>query len=105
MKELTKDQLALLLYLEARAVDHLGGLNARQLNASEHATLEQWNGIGFVRFGRISARTPARDGSSYWCELSEQAWQIAHAERKARAARMGKERTWITGEEALAGTL
>ena len=40
-----------------------------------------------VKFGRIKFHS-STDHSTYWCELSDEAWALVSAERKARALRM-----------------
>ena len=38
------------------------------------------------------------DGT-HWCRLSDEAWALAHAERRARHERMRLKRNWISTEE------
>ena len=85
---MTKEELSLLLYFESREVDQRGTVNSFQMNADERAIAEAWNEQGFVRYGRIPAdQLVGAQGSSYWCRLSEEAWEIAGIERRARADR------------------
>lgn len=85
--ELTKDEKGLLLYLESRCVDNRGLIDPRRMNEEDFKTARRWAEQGFIQFGRIAFAdcTPDR---SHWCELSEEAWATAHAERKARFGRM-----------------
>lgn len=76
----------LLLYLETRAVDHGGLVDAKHMNTEDFDMAEKWNKEGFVKFGRIKFHSIAV--SSHWCELSKEAWKLAHAERRAKCKRV-----------------
>lgn len=101
---MSRNDKSLLLYLETCAVDYGGLVEARRMNAEDLATMERWNESGFVVSGRVSSddlrrwenhtRRPTR-----WCELSEQAWQAAHAERRARYRRLMEKRDWTKTAE------
>ena len=100
MDGLTKEEKSLLLYLEARSVDSRGSIHQKNLNADDFQTLHKWQEAEYVQFGRIaSASQKLTEGAGYWCELSQEAWEDAHRERKARAARMKEKRQWVTVEE------
>lgn len=98
LKQLTKDQRSLLLYFETCAVDQGGLVDVRRMNAEDLALAAAWCRSGFVRFGRVRAADAARMTGAYqgthWCELSETAWRLAHAERRARQGRLSQKRTW-----------
>jgi len=97
---MTSDERSLLLYLETRAVDHGGLVDTIHMNKEDMDIAKEWDKEGFVKFGRIkfhsiavivvSGRTKA---STYWCELSDEAWNLAHAERKARCLRIMSRQT------------
>jgi hypothetical protein len=89
--ELTREEKSLLLYMETQAVDYGGKLEAVRMNSDDFAIAKRWNETGFVQFGRIAFHDitklagVARD---HWCVLSEEAWAVAHAERRARCQRL-----------------
>lgn len=83
---MTSDERSLLLYLETRAVDHGGKVDAQHMNKEDFDIAKKWDEEGFVKFGRIRFHSIV-DGSR-WCELSDEAWNLAHAERKAKCARI-----------------
>src|SRR6266852_5007231 len=83
---MSKDELSLLLFLETRAVDHGGKVQTAHMNAGDFEIAKKWNKKGFILFGRVRHRDITQ-GGSHWCQLSEAAWEAAHAERKTRAAR------------------
>lgn len=93
LEKMSKGERSLLLYFEARAVDHRGSIDIRRMNAFDISLAKKWNDSGFVRFGRIAMHDVVED-KSHWCELSEEAWALAHQERKNRAKRMEKQRKW-----------
>jgi len=88
---MTSDERSLLLYFETRAVDHGGLVDVKHMNKEDMEIAEKWDKEGFVKFGRIKFHSIAV--SSHWCELSDEAWNIAHAERKARCARIMSKQT------------
>lgn len=89
--ELTRDQKSLLLYFETQATDCGGVLESVRMNATDFATARRWNEVGFVYFGRIAFKDIKPHGGvarDRWCVLSEDAWKMAHAERRARCDRV-----------------
>lgn len=90
--ELTKDEKSLLLFMETQAVDYGGKLQGVRMNADDLVIAKRWNESGFVRFGRIAARdikqTAADLPRTHWCVLSDEAWAVAHTERRARCQRL-----------------
>jgi len=89
---MTSDERSLLLYFETRAVDHGGIVDTIHMNKEDMDIAKEWDNEGFVKFGRIKFHsiTPA---GTYWCELSDEAWNLVHAERKARCARIMSRQT------------
>ena len=83
---MTSDERNLLLYFETRAVDHGGLVDTKHMNREDMEIANKWNDEGFVKFGRIKSHSIAV--STHWCELSEEPWDSAHAERKARHKRL-----------------
>lgn len=99
LETMSGEERSLLLFLETRAVDYGGRVNVEHMNQVDMNIAERWNSEGFVGFGRIVMRNHNRDGT-HWCKLPEEAWKLAHAERKARHERMWLKRNWITTEES-----
>jgi hypothetical protein len=89
LETMTQDARSLLLFLETRAVDHGGRVNAIHMNVEDMHIAKQWNQEGFVGFGRVASEDITHNGA-HWCKLSDEAWKLAAEERKARA-----ERTWL----------
>lgn len=97
MKELTKDQKILLLYLECMAVE--GGIvDMGRMNSDDMRQAILWNDIGFIGFGRICAGD-IRRGGSHWVQLTEASWQVAAFLRRSRAASLFDKRTFQTTAE------
>jgi len=95
---MTKDERSLLLFLESRAVDNSGRVQTVHMNFDDMKTTERWNKEDFVKYGRIASEDLNKYGT-HWCQLSDEAWQLAAAERKARAARTWAKREWKTTDE------
>lgn len=91
--ELTREERSILLYVETRAVDYGGLLDAVHMNNDDIEILKRWDEKGFVRFGRLVLENVKNTRTScqcYWCDLSDEAWTVAHRERKNRAMRSRK---------------
>lgn len=88
----TKDEKSLLLYLESRAVDYGGAVDSSHMNAEDFQLARRWNDSGFIRFGRIYSKDVTGNLTN-WVILSDEAWAEAHAERRARNARMQSAKT------------
>jgi len=99
LSEMSKDEQSLLLYLEARVVDNSGSLDTRHTNDSDRKILEFWAENGFIKYGRITFKDATRIHATNWCQFSPEAWDLAHQERRDRAKRMWKNRSWDITEE------
>jgi hypothetical protein len=104
VREMTKDERSLLLYLETCATDYGGTVDQRHMNDEDREILERWTREGFMQSGRIcfhDAETLSRHTRkvSHWVVLSDVAWTAAHAERRARYERLEAKRTWMRTEE------
>lgn len=86
LNEMSRDERSLLLYLETCAVDFTGRVDSRRINEDDFRIAKGWNEAGFISFGRIVVRDHNSQGSN-WVELSEDAWGLAHQERRARQER------------------
>lgn len=95
---LTKDECSLLLFMESRAAHQGGRVKIAHMDAADMKIASRWNREGFVKFGRIRNAGLSEFGN-HWCFLSDEAWILAHAERKARAARTWAKRQWKTIDE------
>lgn len=88
---MTTDEIRLLLYFETQAVDYGGALESVRMNSDDMVIARRWNENGFVSFGRIAFHDIKKHNGiarDYWCVLSDEAWKIAHDERKARCLRV-----------------
>jgi hypothetical protein len=87
----TNDEKSLLLYFETQSVDYGGLIESVRMNDSDFTKAKEWDTLGFVQFGRIAytdikiKNGVARD---HWCVLSDDAWLVAHAERRKRSERV-----------------
>jgi hypothetical protein len=106
LDEMTKDEKSLLLFLETCVVDEAGLIDVRKMNAEDVAIAVRWEAEGFIGFGRVYSKDIARLSAnsagrvySQWCSLSEEAWTLAHQERRARAVRVCEKRTWCKASE------
>ena len=100
LSDLTREQLSLLLFLECRATDHGGLVETPHMNESDIEQAAKWTADGFLAFGRLtSASIRSLHGSTHWVTLSDEAWRLAHEERKARHARIYSRRTWVKTSE------
>ena len=100
LSEMTGDEKSLLLFLECRSVDHGGLVDPQHMSKIDVDIAKRWNDSGFVGFGWLASDClPMRSSSTHWCELSEEAWFLAHAERRERYKRMNEKRTWFTTAE------
>jgi len=91
MELTTRDEKNLLLYFETQAVDYGGTLESVRMNADDFALAKRWREAGFVQFGRIAFNDIKRHSGvarDHWVVLSEEAWALAHAERRARCERV-----------------
>lgn len=100
LEEMSKDEKSLLLFLETRAVDYGGRINIKHMNQDDMDITKKWDNFKFIRFGRIVLRHHNGDGT-HWCKLSEEAWALAHQERRARQKRLWEKRSWISTDESM----
>ena len=95
LSDLSKVERSLLLYLESRAVDYSGRVNAVQMNAEERAILARWADDGHIMYGRIVAKDHNDQGME-WVRLSPDFILLAQEERRERIARTWKTRYYTT---------
>lgn len=93
LKNFTRSEQSLLLYLETRAVDYSGAVDGARMNAEDFQIAEQFKSDGFIEFGRIhSGSIPYRSTVMHWVKLSDKAWRYAHTLRKERALKRWEEK-------------
>jgi hypothetical protein len=93
LNEMTTEERSLLLYIETCSVDYGGLVNYQHINDDDRKILKQWDEGGFISFSRItfdSLQLLKDKNNSNLVHLSEEAWNLAHKERRARSARMSK---------------
>lgn len=100
LKDMSKDERSLLLFLETREVDYGGRVNVAHMNSDDMDIVKKWNDEVFLEFGRIVVRNHNSDGT-HWVKLSKDAFTLAHEERRARAKRMFENRTWISTKDSM----
>ena len=94
LETMTKDERSLLLFLETRAVDYGGRVLTVHMNSDDVDIAKRWTKDGFLSFGRRKMEDIEGDVSTpshratHLVELSDDAWAIAHEERRARNVRM-----------------
>lgn len=100
LSSMTKEEKSLLLFFETCAVDHGGLIDIRHMNDEDMETALRWGKSEFVRSGRVASEClKYLMGRTHWCELSDEAWDLAHAERRERYKRINSKRTWYSTEE------
>ena len=90
LDNMSKDERSLLLYFESCLVNQRGRLESCRMNAENFEIAERWNAAGFIHFGR----KPGTLVRLFWVRFSEEAWGLAHVERRRKA-----ERNLSTGEK------
>lgn len=97
---MTKDERSLLLFLETCFVNNGGLVDVRHMNEEDKMLAQTWTAEFFIDFGRLSyadvERLSKYNGHLYtaWVTLSDEAFDLAHQERRARAKRMYEKRNW-----------
>lgn len=86
LENMNRHERSLLLYFETCAVDFNGRVDLRRLNDADVQIAECWNENGFIGFGRVCHKDHNSQGR-HWVELTEDAWSLAHQERRARHKR------------------
>ena len=88
MKELTKDEKFLLLFLEDTVVNQWGIVDdLRKVSPEELEKMKEWNKIKFVLSKRVHRNKGEQIHLTYAIRLSDDAWNLAQEERKAKALR------------------
>ena len=88
LSEMSKDERSLLLYIESVSVEYGGLIDSRKINVGDREILERWDQSGFISYSRLtwaSIQTLHNKHCTDLVYLSEEAWRLAHEERRARA--------------------
>jgi len=91
LSEMTYDERNLLLYLESVSVDYGGLVHSQRINDDDRKVLKNWDEQGFISYSRLtlpSIGTLHDKHNTSLVYLSEEAWSLAHEERRARNLRM-----------------
>ncbi len=99
LSEMTKQEKSLLVYLEVCLVDSTGKINGVNIDNQDIDILKRWSKLGFIDYGRIHSSHIHDRYTCTWCTFSNEAWKLAHKERKLRSNRMLKKRAWRSTEE------
>lgn len=102
LDKMTNDEKSLLLFFECRAVDNGGLVDTRYMNDEDREIAKDWVEKNFVQYGRITARDAKRlsyTQCTHAVFLSEEAWKLAHQERRNRQRRLHRNISWITTKE------
>ena len=84
---MTKDETNLIMFLETQIVDHAGLVFGASMNAADFKIAKRWTKEGFIEFSRIPMRE-IRSERTHRVQFSPEAWDLAHASRRARGQRL-----------------
>ena len=89
---LTKVERSIILYAESCSVEYGGLLEGMRMNDLDIAALRKFEDAGLLSFGRVPVallEPLSRFGRkpTHWVTFTDEAWQLAHALRRERAAR------------------
>lgn len=98
LKSMTRAERSLLLFLECRLVDYRGGVATVHMNKEDFEIASRWDKEGFIGFKRqrMSDIEQSRKSSGHMKTIthvvtfSEEAWKLAHQERRNRYERNPK---------------
>lgn len=94
LENLTKAEKSLLIYFETCATEYGGKVDMRKISNDEFNLAKTWDEDKFIEFGRIKFEDITIPHFSYFVFLSDDAWNLAHQERRARFNRINGRRTW-----------
>ena len=89
LNAMSRDERSLLLYFESCLVNQKGYCEARRMNELDFEIAKEWIDVGFALFRRRPAKQLVGTGTTHTHEVrfSEEAWELAHIERRRRAER------------------
>jgi len=100
LESLTREERSLLLYFECVSVDYSGLIDGLKINNEDNDIAKRWASEGFIEFGRVKLEDVEKNGrKSLWVTLSDNAWELAHRERRDRAKRNWSSRRWRKNSE------
>lgn len=85
VRQLSKNEISLLLYLETCLVDQAGRVGMPQMNQDDIDIAKQWTVEGFIDFGRIKmADIYPGSNRTHYVNFTDEAWTLAHHHRRVR---------------------
>jgi len=101
--ERSKDFFSLALFLETQLVDHGGTVVIAHMNSEDMEIAKKMEEEELITFKRLSGsyvfdRKRNSRKVSYRVEFNDKMWEIAHKERRDRAARLIPQSKRYTGE-------
>jgi len=101
--ERSEEFLSLALFLETQLVDYGGEVATKHMNSEDMEIAKAMQEEGLITFGRLPADYVFGEErhlhmATYRVEFSEKMWEIAHNERRERAARSVPKSKQRTGE-------
>jgi hypothetical protein len=102
LKEMSKDERSLLLFFESACTERGGTFNPQHMNDNDRNIADKWKEEGFIDHGRICSdyiRKNPGFKNILWVLLGDEAWDLAHQERKARCQRLYDQRVWVKTSE------
>ncbi|MCH8170854.1 MAG: hypothetical protein IIB07_06945 [Bacteroidetes bacterium] len=69
--------------------------------AMQHSEKERDRQGKHAELTRIASENIYESGLTQWCHFSEDTWKLAHEERKTRAERMWKNKTWLSTKDSM----
>ena len=93
--KMSSKERSLLLYFESRIVDNNGCIDTKHINSEDKDIAECWKEEGFIEYKRIpmaviEKRVSVAKNETHHVLFSEEAWEFAHKERRARHVRTFK---------------
>jgi len=90
MKEYSKDEKSLLLYLETCLVDNRGNVTGVRMNDADFVIIKKWKEEGSISFQRVPFHEITTAGvfpQTHTIKFTDEAWKLAHKFRRERAER------------------
>lgn len=101
LSEMTKHERSLLLFFETCATDWGGTVAVQHMNDDDREIAKRWTEAGFVEFRRIPFLEIVQRGGATrtnFVTLSDDAWSLAHEERRARCERIRARIAWLADD-------
>jgi len=91
LNQMSADERNLLLYLESVSTDGGGLVHSQRINDEDREILKKWDESGFISYSRLTFDSIQRlhdKHNTSLVYLSDEAWKLAHQERRAKNLRM-----------------